>query len=176
MCDPGTIAIAATVASTALTAYSQVQAGNAANEAAKYNAAVQRNNAILADRKARQEREKGVTDVVRRQRETAQRVGDMEARIGASGVELASGSPLDVLVATEEQGALDAEIIRANAEQRARDLQFEAENLRSQSVLTRQQGRAAQTQGFLAAGGTVLTGASRTAGLFDKYGNPFKKK
>jgi len=158
-------------ASTAVTAFGQVQAGRAAQASANYNAEVQRNNAIIARNQAGQEEERARLDITRRQREQAQIQGRQRALAGASGVEIASGSPLAVLVGTAEQGALDVAIIRSNADQRIQDLRFQGANLDAQSVLTRSDGRSARSQSLLQAGGTLLSGASRASGLWQNRGN-----
>ena len=158
MCDPVTMTVL-TVASTAVTAYGQYQQGQAAQDAAEYNAAVMRNNAIMEDRRAQQERVAGEAEANQRRRQLNYLIGQQRANIGASGVE-ASGSPLEVIADTVEQGTLDIQTIRYNAELRAQDRRFQAQNYRAQSELSLMEGRAAARAGAISAFGTVLGGAS----------------
>ncbi|MEM6898462.1 MAG: hypothetical protein AAF583_01645 [Pseudomonadota bacterium] len=161
-----TLAAIGSVVGGAVTAASTIIGGKASARAAEYNAQVQQNNAIIARQKADQERRKGDVDVVRKQREVAQIVGDQKVAFGAGGIELSTGSPLELLVSTVEQGALDAEIIRFNAETRERDLRFEADNLDSQSELTRASGRSARTGSIFGGLGTLLSNSSQAVSFF----------
>lgn len=167
MCEPLTILAAA---STAAAAAGLVMQGNAAAAEADYNAAVQRNNAILSANRAQQERDRGRQEEDRKRREIARVVGSQRAQTGASGIELSSGSPLDVLTGTIQEGEVDALQIRRNAEQRARDYEYEGRNLRAEAVMTERAGQSARRQGFLSAGGTVLGGASKWGGDLFKGG------
>ena len=166
MCDPtGGVATAALLAaSTAVTAYGQYQSGQAAQEAAEYNAAVQRNNAIMEDRRAAQEMDRGEREAIQRRRQIAQLIGQQRARAGASGVEGSTGSLLDVQIDTAQQGVLDLQTIRYNADIRAQDRRFAAQNLRDQATLTEMEGDAAARAGTLSAFGTILGGAASVSG------------
>lgn len=171
MCDPVTIMMAATAISGGLSAYGQIQQGNAAMESARYQSAVQRNNAIMEENRATQERMKGDTEAAQKRREVARLIGAQRAGVGASGVEM-SGSYLDVLTDSATQGALDVAMIRYNAETRARDYEFSASNLRAQSALTLAEGRNAKSASRIGAFGTLLGTASSVAGMWNTHGAP----
>jgi len=169
MCDPVTIMAAATVIGGGVSAYGQIQQGNAAAEAARYQAAVQRNNAIMLDNRAEEERVKGDFEANQKRREVARILGAQRAGAGASGVEM-SGSFLDVLGDSATQGALDVAMLRYNAETRARDLEFDADNMRAQSELTMFEGRSAKRASRIGAFGTLLGTASSVSGMWNTHG------
>lgn len=166
MCDAGTAAFVLTAVSGGLQAYGQIEAGNAAHEAAMYQAQVERNNAIMERNRAAQERQAGEVEAMQKRREVAKIIGMQRAGIGASGVEM-SGSPLDVLEDTALQGAYDVALIRHNAELRARDRDFAAQNFEAQAELTTMSGRNARRQGFISALGTAASTGSSLAGQWN---------
>lgn len=139
-------------------AANSIVGGVTQNRVARFNAQVQQNNAQIARDRAQQVQGTAALDIVRRQRERHQASGRYSALVGASGIEH-SGSPLDVLVRDAEQGALDTAIIRANAEQQARDLYFDAAN--SEFEANRIRGR-----GQRAFSNSLLSGAQQIAGIF----------
>lgn len=161
------------VASTALTAGSQVVEGVAANRAAQYNASVMRTNAIIARQKADQERQSGDLEARRAGEQASAATEAQAARFAAGGVQLASGSPADVLVSAAEQGMMDAAIIRANSQQRQSDLAYEANNLEQQAIMEKRAGKAQMYSSFMQAGGSVLGGASSLMGPGSSMSKPF---
>jgi hypothetical protein len=171
MCEPTTIMMAATAISGGLSAYGQIQQGNAAMESARYQSAIQRNNAIMEENRATQERMKGDVEANQKRREIARLIGAQRAGVGASGVEM-SGSYLDVLSDSATQGALDVAMIRYNAETRARDYEFSASNLRAQSDLTLAEGRSAKQASRIGAFATLLGTASSVSGMWNTHGAP----
>jgi hypothetical protein len=171
MCNPAFIMMGATAISGGLSAYGQIQQGNAAMESARYQSAVQRNNAIMEENRATQERMKGDVEANQKRREIARLIGAQRAGVGASGVEM-SGSYLDVLSDSATQGALDVAMIRYNAETRARDYEFSASNLRAQSELTLAEGRSARQASRIGAFGTLLGTAASVSGMWNTHGAP----
>lgn len=157
MCDPMTAMV---VASTALSAGGSIMQGQAAKASADYNASVMRTNAIVARQKADQERQSGDLETRRSGERSAAEAAAFAAGTAAGGVQLGSGSAADVLVSAAQQGGMDAAIIRANSQQRQRDLRFEASNLESQALMTKREGRAQRNAAFMEAGGSILGGAS----------------
>lgn len=157
MCDPVTGLM---VASTLLTATGQIQQGNAANAAGKYNAQVAEMNAKIADNKARDALERGKIEEQKQRQKTASISGAQQAAMAANGVDLSFGSPLDTLVDTATLGELDALTIRSNAAREEYDYRVDAVNKRAGGQLARMQGKAAKTGSLLAAGSTVLGGGA----------------
>lgn len=157
MCEPTTMLM---IASTTLAGVGAIQQGNAANAAGKYNAQVAEMNATLADRRAKDALERGAVEEQQKRAQVAQLQGRQRAAMAANGVDLTFGSPLDTLVDTAVLGDLDALTIRQNSAREAYDFRVQGVNSRADAGLSRASGRAAQTGGYLAAGGTVLGGAA----------------
>lgn len=169
MCD---LSMALMLGSTLLGAAGQVQQGKAAAAAANYNAKVQEMNAQLSERRARDAIERGAAEEQRKRMEVAKISGQQRAAMAANGVDLGFGSPLDTLVDTAVLGELDALTIRSNTYREAYDRRVEAANQRAGANLSRMEGKAAKTGGYLAAAGTVLTGAGNMYGQYQKTKYP----
>lgn len=78
--------------------------GEVTNDAAQYNATVDRNNAKLVEGQAKVEE-------ARNRQDSYRALSAMRAGFGASGV-TAEGSPMDVLEASARDAELDAQLIR----------------------------------------------------------------
>lgn len=176
MCDPVTAMMVMTIASGTVSAIGSIQEGNAAMASAEYQSAVLSNNATMERNKAKQELAAGQNEANQKRREVAAIIGRQRAGVGASGVEM-SGSYLDVLTDTAGQGAFDIAMIRHNAEIRATDRNFSAQNFDAQSDLTMMEGRAARQAGYMSALGTALSTGSSVAGQWQGGGKkPTGKK
>lgn len=154
MCLPvAALAIGTGLAGTAVSAYSQIAAGN-------YNASVANQNAKNLDQSARDTIDRGETAAARSGVATQRLLGSQRAAAAASGIDAGSGSALDILVSTAGIGELDAQTIRNNAAR-------EAWGLRSEAAAQRAQGRFAKSAGKFGAGSTLLTGLA-SAGMSAK--------
>lgn len=185
MCEPTTLAIA----SLALTGVSGVYQASAARAAGRYEQQVAERNATIAEQQAEQAKQIGNIEEERQLRRVRAALGTQRAALAANGLDVNSGSALDLQAETAGFGAADALNLRSNALRQAWGFQVEATNMRNA-------GRAARAQGRNAAIGTLLTtGASMAgqaygAGMFggprsvkpvkpynpgrlDKSGNPF---
>ena len=150
MCNPALWYAAATLAVGAYSANAQRQMG-------KYNAAVQRNNALAQKYQAEAQADRLNTEAdsvmktgwaaEREQRiETARKMGAQRAAFAGSGVEL-SGTPSGVIADTKAEGERDALTIRANAAREAWGLQTQAQD-------TLYRGSTAYSSGLAQAEGT----------------------
>lgn len=151
-------AIGFTALSTAVSAYSAIQQGEAANRAARYNARV-------AEQQGNYARLAAAADAETRRRQLDRVLGTQRARYGASGVIASEGSPLLVMMQSEEEAALDVARVRHGGAVAAHGLQIEAD-------LYRRQGRQAKRQAKLQAASNILTGLSGAASLYSKYTPP----
>ncbi|OPL13591.1 MAG: hypothetical protein AVO39_10350 [delta proteobacterium MLS_D] len=141
---PGVVA-AMTAASTAVTAYSAIQQGQAQKDMAEYNAAVARANADAAVEAAAHEE--------LQTREEARRLrGRMMALYGKSGITM-EGSPLEVMADAAAEEELDVWAIRKTGSTKAARARSEAE-------LSLMEGKARETSGYLQAGSSLLSGAA----------------
>lgn len=142
------IVAAVAIAGAGVSAYSSIQSGKAAEESGKYNAAVERNNAKMAQDRANYE-----ADRLRKRNMLIR--GKQRAAFAKSGVEI-SGSADDVIFDTELEGALDIQAAKyagraaatAHAARARLDL-FEGAN--------------AKRAGMFNAGATILGGLSDAA-------------
>jgi hypothetical protein len=173
MCEPATLALAATAVSGVVAAGGAVMQGQAQAKQAKYQSAVERNNATIAGWQATDAQQRGQIEEQRQRLATARLRGAQRAGMAANGIEIDSGSPLDVLMDTAQLGELDALTIRSNAEREAYGFRSQSGNLMAQAGLTQMAGRSAQTAGYIGAGSTLLSTAA-TAGdrmmTYKKYG------
>lgn len=160
MCSPMAVMVAATVLSTAASYQAQQAQGRHQKGVAKYNARV-------AENKAQEVRRAGVEAEGIKRRETAELLSKQRAQLGAAGVELGSGSALQLQEDTVALGEIDALRIRSGTEAQAAALGTESE-------LTLAQGEQAQAAGQQQALGTILSGTAQVAsiGVSDKWLTP----
>jgi hypothetical protein len=153
--------IALTAASMAMSAYGQKQAGDAANEQAKYEAAILRNNAVLAQDQARSAKERGELEAVEHAKKVARLQGQQTAAFSANGIGVNTGSALSMLEATAEEGRANLDVINQNTLNEVFALQTQSRNFVNKSVLTSFAGKQAKTAGNIGAFGDILkTGAT----------------
>jgi len=136
----------------AVSAYSAIKQGEQAEAVGKYNATVARQQAESARRAADANAET--------QRRHYERIlGAQRARYEASGVIGSEGSPLLVMMQSEEEAALDVARVRYGGTAQAYGLEAEAR-------LQRQQGKFAKRQSYLKATGTFLSGVGSAGGMY----------
>lgn len=149
------VGVIAEIAAAAVSVYSAVQAGKQRSAAAKYNQAVAQQNAKAAQ-------EQGAEAALQSQRQTAQKIGAMEANYGASGVDASTGSPLDVLTDSVRQGTLDQLTLKYDASLRGA-------GYTNTATLDGMEASNATTSGYLNAAGAALGGTAQAAGTYNKY-------
>ena len=142
----------AAILSAAVTAYSSYQQGQAASQAARYNARV-------AEQQAESARQAAGADAETRRRQLDRVLGAQRARYGASGVIPSEGSPLLVMMESEEEAALDVARVRHGGAAAAYGLGLEAS-------IQRRQGQQARRQGYLSSTSAILTGVSNAASIY----------
>ena len=148
------IMIAATVASTAVAAYSSYQSGVAQKNAARYNAG-------LMEQQAAQAREAAKIRAENYRKAAAARLAKMRASIYSAGVDMA-GTPLLVMMESEKEAKLDELRIKYGGE-------VEASGLLGSAFLERERGSQAMNEAWMGVGASLLSGAGRTAGAWYDY-------
>jgi hypothetical protein len=143
--DPVTILASVAAIGSLTSAAGSISAGMAQANAAKFDQQVDANNARQAEQAAD-------AQAVVSQQTTDQKLGQQKVAYGASGVDVNTGSPVDVMTSTAAQARLDALNLRYGGRMTARS------DLES-GQLAAYQGSEAETAGFLGAAGTLLTGA-----------------
>lgn len=156
MCvDPSTIFM---IGGTLLSGAGQIASADADAKAAKYNAEVQRNNAMMAERQARNVLDAGTREEQKQKAQTQQLMAKQQAAQAANGVDVTFGTPLDLMVDTAKQGAIDALTIRTNAYRNYDDTRNQAVASRNQAALYDMQAKNSRTAGMIGAFGTMASG------------------
>ena len=131
-------------------AYSELQEAEAQQRAAKYSERVARMQARGAE-------ESAPADAATRRRQLQQVLGAQRARYGASGVIPTEGSPLLVMMASEQEAALDVARIRHGGALSAWGFDVQAQQFRERA-------RQIKRTKYLRATGTLLSGLGGAAG------------
>lgn len=163
-------AAALQAAGTAASVMGQIQQGNAAKAAAEYQAQVARNNAIAAQQKADYALKVGQQKAAQESQKGAQQLARIKVAQAASGLDISSGSALDVQQSQREINVLDAETVMHNAQLEAYGYRSQAQNFRSQADLSELEGRSAVKSSQIGAGGTLLSGIGGAASTWYKAG------
>lgn len=158
------IAIAATLASAAVSAVGAVQQGRAQARSDDFNAAVARNNAIAAQQNALAARQQAALEAQRTRRGTVRALGAQTAAFAKSGVQI-TGSAQDIMFDSAIEGEMDALLQLYRGDIGARQERQTASDLRNQESQFRQSASAARTGAGIRAGASILGGASQAAGI-----------
>jgi hypothetical protein len=145
------IATGTAAAGAAYSAYAQYQAG-------RYSQQVGQVNAELARRAAADATIRGNNEEAALRERNNRLMGAQRAAYAASGVDLASGTPLDVLSSSAGVGELEALTVRNNAAR-------EAYGYTAQATQYEAEGRLAGYRGTTGAIGSLLSGIGTTASL-----------
>lgn len=183
------VATALAIGGTAMSVIGNIRQGNAAGEAAGYRAQVARNQAMLEESNAKMEEQNAVMAEQASERaiaagsakaenvglKTGARVGAIKTAQAAGGVDVNTGSAVDVQAGTRMMGRLDAETVMANAalesygfRVKANDARYRAEvsrfrgatGLQGASYLDKA-GQDARVGGYLNALGSLASSASQ---------------
>lgn len=166
MCEPATLAavsIGTSILGAGMTAYGQMEQGKAAAAQSRYQAAVQRNNQIINERQADDAVQRGRIAEQQQRLQTAQVASRQRASLAANGLDLNSGSAVDILSDTAMLGELDALTVRSNAEREAWGYRVQGSNAAASAGLLDAQASSAKRAGMMGAGASLLTGAGSVA-------------
>src|SRR6185295_14758246 len=128
--DPGSLAIMSLAGSAGggiLNAFGSAQSARANSTTAMYQAAVAHNNSIIAENNAQYALAVGRSQAETQNYKTRELLGVQKARQGASGIDVNSGSALDVRRSTIDLGQLDALTILNNAGMKAAGYRAQAQ-------------------------------------------------
>lgn len=157
MCDPGTLALAAAGVSTVGKGVSAIQ--TAAMD--RYQARVADQNARLSDEQARDALDRNKVDAQRLYRKIGQTAGQQTAAMAANGIDLSSGSALQVQQDTSAIGAEDVAQLYKSGAQEERGYEISAANDRAKAQGARQAATGALVSGAFDVASTVLGGVSQ---------------
>jgi len=169
MCSVAAAALALQAYGTIQQAQNQKAQGEAVQAQNDYQAAILRNNKILADRKADDARERGENEAFQNDLQTRQIIGRQVTQIANTGQEVNTGSGLEITSDTASLGRLDSLRIVNNAEREALGFESQGMNFESEARLKDATGRNARSAGNAQAFGTLVTGAGKVAGKWYEY-------
>lgn len=173
MCFVTGAAIAGGVASvlgTGLSMFGQIRAGEAGAEAARTRGAIAQRDAIIAEQNAEYATAVGsrrASDISMR---NAARGARIKATQAANGIDVNTGSAVDVQVSDREMGILDAETAMANATAEAYGYKAGADTRRARSQIDYSTAGEYEKAGYLGAFGTLLSNVGRLPGMFGGKG------
>jgi hypothetical protein len=166
MCEPTTIAMASlaiTAIGAGTQAYGQKQAGEAAAELGEYNQQVAANNAKYSEAMAQDALQRGDLTASRQRERTAQEIAQQTVAAAGNGVDVNTGSIVDLTSDTARYGELDRLTILNNAQREAFGNRVRGANFESEGNVAYQEGQYAKSAGTTAAFGTALSGAGNVA-------------
>lgn len=159
----GAAAMALSAAGAGVQIAGQIQQGNSANAAAKYNAAMSMNNAQIATQNANWAAAEGAIRNEQQGLESRAGEGALLANQAASGVDIGSASAADVRASEHTANMMDALTLRTKAAREAYGYQTEAVDQTAQAALQRAEGKQALKASRIAAAGTLLSAAGNMA-------------
>jgi len=170
MCDMATAGLIMSVVGTGASMLGQQQAASQKASEANYKAAVDRNNAIIANRNAEDARKRGELAANQQRQKSKALQGSQKAALAAAGVLVGADSALVLEADTAALGELDALTIRGNAEREALGLEARAMNFTASSQLNSM--AASNAGGGFAMLGTLASGFGSVASKWGKMSSP----
>lgn len=145
-----------------------VSAYSNSKSAYKAQAQVAQNNAIIAGWQADDALARGDRQATEVGRKTRQLKGRQRAAMAANGVDLGTGSALEILTDTDYFGAIDANATRDNASKEAWAIRNQAQGFTYEAGMAK--ARAGAESPLLSAGTSLLTSAGRVADRWYRAG------
>lgn len=165
------VQLAMAVVSAVMSSAAAKKEGDAAKAQAEYAAGVARNNQIIAQQYADTERAKGRVAEDAKRQETAQKISAQRASGGSSGLDVNSGTSLDLQADTAKLGEFDALTIRNNAARAAYGYETQGVNYGSAAEMELSRGRYAKNASNIKIGQSIASSASSFAGKWDSMSN-----
>jgi len=163
------ISLATTAIGFGLQMYGQSQAAKAQAGQYQYQAAVDRNNKIIADRQAEDAIKRGDAEEDEHRRKVAAIKSDQRVGFASRGIDLGSDVVTDTLSDTAMLGELDALTIRSNAAREAYGYRVQGMNYEASAGNNALAAKNAKSAGKTAMFSTLLSGASTVAGDYATY-------
>lgn len=163
------VSLISTAAATTVSIEGQQAQAQAQKASANYNAEVAAQNAELANKNASLAGAAGAAQVEQEELKNRSKIGGIIAQQGASGVDVNSGSSLDVQSSSRDLGELNALTVRSNAVKQAYSYQTQAAGYGAESGLQSYQASTAGTAGDIASTGTAIGGVGTAATNYAKF-------
>ena len=143
--------------------------GQAAANAATYNAEVNANNQQMADAAAVTALQQGAVAQQQKAYQEDVLIGQQKAGLAANGIDVGSGTAVDLLADTKAAGEFDQLTITNNAARTAQGFENQGINYQNQAVVNEQESAAALQGGELKADSALITGAGSVANSWYRY-------
>ena len=154
------------IAMVAASAYSAYAGSKATQNAYKYQAQVAANNAQIAEWQAQDALTRGAEAEAAHRLKVAQMLGSSKASMAARGLDLAFGTPVDVLTGIDLMGEIDALSIRDNTAKEVWMLRNQASGMASESMFL--EARAKAENPAFSAATSMLSSAGSVASSWYK--------
>ena len=154
------VAAAASVAGTVVSAVGAMANADAQAKQAEYQGQVARNNQITANNNAQMAAQAGEIKAFNKEQQTRATVGAIKAAEAGSGIDVNTGTAVDVQAGAAETGMTDALTIRSDAMKTAYGYETQAVGFANQAQLDEMQAENAPITGAFNAGGTLLSGGA----------------
>jgi len=166
------VAIAASVVSAGVGAYSSYAQGEAQQEQADYQAKINENNAKTAEMQALDEQNRASIAYGEKQDEKRRLIATQRAKSG--GIEADSGTFGQLQDETSTLAGLDSLKLLNNGQRSAWGLEVDASNSLAQAAGNRFAGDNAMTAGTIGAASSLLSGAANSMSIYSKMKEPSK--
>ncbi len=154
-----------------ISAYGTIEQGQATSNAASYQAAVAKNNQIIANQNASYAEQAGEAQATATSLKGAATGAKIKAAQAANGIDVNTGSAVDVQASQREVSQLDTETVLNNAELQAYGYRANATNFQAEAGLEQQKAEQAPIGADLGAAGNLLSSASSIGGKWSGFGN-----
>jgi hypothetical protein len=168
----GTLAVLGGLAGGAITAGGQLESGFASSHAADYAAQVAANNSIIARQNAKFALESGEAQATATSLKGASQSGKIKTAQAASGVDVNTGSAVDVQASQREVNKLDTETVLHKGQLAAYGYRTQATNFDAEAALKRAEAQQDITGAEIGAAGTLVGSASGAAFKWSQINPP----
>jgi hypothetical protein len=152
------------LAGAGVSAVGTISGGIASQNASNYQAAVANNNAIVAKQNATRAEQAGEAAAENESRKGAAELAKVKTAQAASGIDVNTGSAVDVQAGERETNQLNTETVFQNDLLKAYGYRVNAENFQSEAALDTAKADEAVPASVLAAGGGLLSSAASVGG------------
>ena len=142
---------------------SSYQQGKAQQAQYNYQAKVNEENAKIAQENANVQRQQGIEEARLQRMKAIQTIGSQQTAMAANGVDVTSGTSVDVIADTAAMGELDALQTQYNYESKARGYEVQAGNFKNQGNLDVIAGKNAYSAGKMNAISAGVKGLGETS-------------
>jgi hypothetical protein len=161
------LAMAMAGAGMATSAIGAYKSASGQKAALNYQSSVAKSNAQIAEEQAHIAQLNGQQEEFASRLKTAATVGDQRAIAAANGVDVSSGSPVEIVASSRYLGERDALTIRDNAARQAWAYNQQATGYRNEAAMD--SATADAMNPWMSAAGSLLTGAGTVADRWYKY-------